>query len=363
MVRRRRHSNAWITPGLCAGVLALAFSWAASRLDPGLPFTPLSLAERVIRLTPGDAATLAIEQLGSSASHLLAVAITVGFVVAGAVLPRLTAAGERLRPYLAGATFAVALGLAGVVAPMRSALLAIIGVAALAGLLYGTSLAWMGAMRARADAPEQDLGRRRALIGVGSAALGLLLGGSLLGRALGDRGPDTAVALRRGRRAVSEPTTGGFPDVPGLSAEVTSVADHYVVDIDVVDPSVEAEGWRLEVGGLVKRPQSLGFEELQRRFEVVEEISVLTCISNEVGGPLVGNSAWTGVRLADVLTAAGVKDGAVDVVLRCADGYDVSIPVARAIEPTTLLALGQAGRPLTQEHGSPAVSAYRRCTG
>lgn len=97
------------------------------------------------------------------------------------------------------------------------------------------------------------------------------------------------------------PARGPFPHVSGLTGELTSVADHYVVDIDINDPVVDGPSWQLRVDGLVDEPLDVGFLELQRDFAVVDEISVVTCISNRVGGPLVGCSRWEGPRLADVL--------------------------------------------------------------
>jgi DMSO/TMAO reductase YedYZ molybdopterin-dependent catalytic subunit len=116
---------------------------------------------------------------------------------------------------------------------------------------------------------------------------------------------------------------------------------------------VDAGNWRLSVEGLVEQPLELPFAELQRRFALVSSYSVLTCISNKVGGPLVGNSRWTGVRLRDVLAKAGVESGAVNVAFRCADGYSVGIPLDRARHPSVLLAIAQNGQPLTREHGFP----------
>jgi DMSO/TMAO reductase YedYZ molybdopterin-dependent catalytic subunit len=131
------------------------------------------------------------------------------------------------------------------------------------------------------------------------------------------------------------------------------VADHYVVDIDLQDPIVDASSWRLHVDGLVERPLNLGFEELQRRFALVEEHAALSCISNTVGGPLVGSSAWTGVRLRDVLAAARPRGGAVALHVECADGYSAGIPLAAARHPSALVALAQEGEALTREHGFP----------
>jgi DMSO/TMAO reductase YedYZ molybdopterin-dependent catalytic subunit len=151
----------------------------------------------------------------------------------------------------------------------------------------------------------------------------------------------------------SPPARGSFPEIAGLSPEVTSAADHYVVDVNLVRPSVEATTWSLAVNGEVRRPLELSFDELQERFEVVEQYSVLSCISNEVGGPLVGHSAWRGVRLKDVLEEAGVGESAVDVVFTAADGYTDSITIETAMDPVVLLAVAQNGEPLTRDHGFP----------
>ena len=344
-------AKVWSAAGLLAGAVALALEWAASRVDEGVTFAPLALGDRLIRLTPGDAATLAIDTLGKTASHALAVAVTIAFVAVGALLPALTSSDGRPRPFLAGMVFSLGLFLASIAAPVAAAVLAAGAVAAASGLLYAASLRWLLTAADR-PADSQDADRRRALLWAASSAFGLVLGGSVVGRLL-HGGPDTAVALKRPTTPAPAPRRDGFPRVPGLSPDITSVADHYVVDINLEKPSVDGGDWRLRIGGLVDAPAKLSFADLQRRFEVVEQVSVLTCISNPVGGPLIGNTAWTGVRLRDVLQAAGVQGGAVDVVFRCADGHDVSIPLGRAMQSTALLAIGQNGRPLTQEHGFP----------
>jgi DMSO/TMAO reductase YedYZ molybdopterin-dependent catalytic subunit len=211
---------------------------------------------------------------------------------------------------------------------------------------------FLSSLSATRDAPDE--GRRRALAwGIGTAA-GLALAGSGVGyflRRLG--GPDTDVPIADPLRAATVPERGPFPSIPGITPEVTSAEDHYVVDINLVQPSLEADDWSLSVKGMVATPLSLSFADLQARFPVVEEFSTLTCVSNEVGGNLVGHSAWRGVRLADMLKTAGAEEGAVDVVFRAADGYSDSIPFEVAQDPRVLVAFAQNGAPLTQEHGFP----------
>lgn len=201
---------------------------------------------------------------------------------------------------------------------------------------------------------ETQPGRREFLRLGSSTAAGLALGGAAVGwllRRLG--GPDTNVALVAPAKVATIPDRADFPDIPGLTPEVTSAADHYVVDINLIPPTVEAEGWSLDIRGSVDNPAKYTFASLQSSFDVVEEYAVLTCISNEVNGQLIGHSRWGGVRLGDVLEKAGIKDDAMDVVFYAADGYTDSIPLEVAMHPTVIVAVSQNGQPLTQAHGFP----------
>lgn len=349
-----RHERApsrdlWLA-GLLASAVSLSALWAVSSLVDGIPFPPVVLADAIVRATPGGLATFFIELLGHWALRLLSAGVVVGAIALGG----LTLVRAR-RADLAAALLGVIAVAASYVAPStdRAAVPTLLAVSASAVLYW-----WMArvTLRATIDAgPGADEGRRRILrIGMGSA-VGLAVGGAALGwvaRKFG--GPNTDVPLL----ALDEPATipdraEEFPDIAGLSSEITSADDHYVVDINLFKPSVETKGWTLEVKGLVDRPATYDFESLQRSFERVEQYSVLCCISNEVGGPLIGHSAWGGVRLADVLDASGVSNGAVDVVFRAADGYSDSIPIEVAMRDDVLVAVSQNGEPLTQDHGFP----------
>ena len=343
--------------GAVAAAFSLAVLWAASRVVDALVFPPLALAERVIRLTPGDAATLAIEQLGEAAKPLLAVGVLLAFVAVGAAAGRISAGRSRGAVWAAALVFGLLLAAALSAQPPPGVDWVAVGaVLAVGGGLFALVLAPL--VPRPADAVEAGSGervtRRAALTAFASAAALVAGAGTLLGPWLGGRrGPNRAVSIRPPDSPAGAVDRPRFPRIEGLSEEVTATADHYVVDIDLSDPVVEAGSWQLTVEGHVEEPLALEFEALQADFDLVEEVSVLTCVSNPVGGPLIGNSAWTGVRLGDVLRRARVRPGAVDVVFRCADGYDVSIPVARALERNALLAIAQNGRPLTQAHGFP----------
>ena len=338
--------------GALAAALALSVAWLASAWE-AVSFAPAALAGAILRATPGDLATFFIESIGHLARPLLIVGVLMVALAAGAeALVRTTRDGQP-RPRVAGTLLGSVAAIASVVGPSPGANLWITALVAVGiGVVYAVAAAALLKPPLVEQGPFP--GRRDFLRLGATSAAGLTLGAGALGwvlRRLG--GPDTNVALVAPSEAALVPERSAFPDIPGLTPEVTSVDDHYVVDINLIPPSVEAEGWTLDVSGEVERPAEYTFESLQSSFSVIEEFAVLTCISNEVGGQLIGHSRWGGVRLAEVLDAAGVRDGAMDVVFYGADGYTDSIPLEVAMHPTVLLAVSQNGQPLTQAHGFP----------
>jgi DMSO/TMAO reductase YedYZ molybdopterin-dependent catalytic subunit len=333
--------------GLLAAAAALAVYWAAARAYPQLGFAPFALADRVVRVTPGGVATWFIDHLHHNAQRLLATSATLVFVVAGVALGLLARRLPTGGVVIGGALFG-ALCLGAALANPVPAGAAAPAVAAADGALFGVLL-WLAGRPAR-TMPAPDLERRRALIWIGSSAAAVI-GGAFLGPLVAPRPRVTLLGdLARRLRAAQAATLRG---IPGLSPAVTSVADHYVVDIDIDDPIVDAASWRLKVEGDVGTPMSLGFDELQRRFPLVQEYAVLSCVSNPVGGPLVGNSLWEGVRLRELLAAAGPAPGATEAIFRCVDGYSVGVPLERAMHPSALVAIAQDGQPLARAHGFP----------
>jgi DMSO/TMAO reductase YedYZ molybdopterin-dependent catalytic subunit len=340
--------------GLLATLVAGSVLWVASALFAGVPFPPAALADAIIRWVPGDLATYFIDLLEHYAMVLLTASVLAGtLLVGGEVLVR-TAVEDRPRPLLAASVLGVIALVASFLSPAAEPDPIGTVLATLVAVLVYRQVAHIVYASITSSPSATDSGRRRALLlGVGGAAAVAASGGVLGWVARRLAGPNTDVALRRPASTASIPDRGSFPKIDGLTQEVTSVDDHYVVDINLIQPSVEAEGWSLKVFGELERPLEIGFDALQRDFEVVEDYSVLTCVSNEVGGDLVGHSAWRGIRLADVLDEAGADTRAFDVVFRAADGYSDSIPIEIARDPAVLLAVGQNGRALTQEHGFP----------
>jgi DMSO/TMAO reductase YedYZ molybdopterin-dependent catalytic subunit len=118
---------------------------------------------------------------------------------------------------------------------------------------------------------------------------------------------------------------------------------------------VDREAWRLKVTGLVDHPVELTYAELVA-LPIIEQFVTIACVSNEVGGDLVGNAKWTGVALRDVLAMAGVQANADQLVGRSVDGFTAGMPVEWVMDASRvpMIAVGMNDQPLSREHGYPA---------
>jgi DMSO/TMAO reductase YedYZ molybdopterin-dependent catalytic subunit len=126
----------------------------------------------------------------------------------------------------------------------------------------------------------------------------------------------------------------------------------YCVTKNVIDPKVNIDVWHLEIGGLVQNPATWRFQDLVG-FEPTTQETTLMCISNSLDAGLISNAAWKGLPLRDLLDQAGVLSSAARVRLHGVDNYTDTIPLERAMEPTTLLAYEMNGVPLPDRHGYP----------
>ncbi|MFE3940208.1 molybdopterin-dependent oxidoreductase, partial [Streptomyces goshikiensis] len=147
--------------------------------------------------------------------------------------------------------------------------------------------------------------------------------------------------------------------LPGISPFTTPNRDFYRVDTALVVPRVDAGTWRLRIHGKgVTRPRTHTLDQLLAR-PLIERDITLTCVSNEVGGPYIGNARWLGVPLAELLREAGVRPpsrgGKADqLVARSVDGMTLGSPVEDVMDGRdAMLAVGMNGEPLPFDHGFP----------
>jgi DMSO/TMAO reductase YedYZ molybdopterin-dependent catalytic subunit len=190
-------------------------------------------------------------------------------------------------------------------------------------------------------------------VGIGSAAV--LIGG--LGRILQRQ---SEVVGEREDLVLPDPDSPSSPlpadadlAVEGLDPFVTPNADFYRIDTALVVPQVSKDSWSLKIGGMVDDPIELSFSDLLSRTQV-ERYITLSCVSNPIGGDLIGNALWQGVLLKDVLEEAGVQPGATQVVSRSIDGWTAGTPTEVIMDGRdAILAIAMNGEPLPARHGYP----------
>ncbi len=126
----------------------------------------------------------------------------------------------------------------------------------------------------------------------------------------------------------------------------------YCVTKNVVDPRVNVDLWHLELNGLVQNPVTYRFQDL-KGFNLVEQETTLMCISNGLDAGLMSNAVWKGMTLRDLLDPAGPLADAQRVRFYGVDNYTDTIPIEKALDPTTILAWQMNGVDLPHRHGYP----------
>ncbi len=141
--------------------------------------------------------------------------------------------------------------------------------------------------------------------------------------------------------------------VAGTRPEFTALEHFYRIDTDTRAPSIDASRWRLAVGGLVDRAQTVTLQELTT-MEPTDVFATLCCISNPVGGNLISTTRWTGVSLQRLLSRLPLQRAATHLRITSADGFfeSIALDTIRA-DRRVMLAYAWDGVPLPVEHGYP----------
>lgn len=365
--------------GVIAGAVGIAASELLAGLVPGVPSLVVAVGSLVIALQPPGAKDAVATLFGTNDKTALNVAvIVVALLVAAAagILGR--------RSFDLAAQLLVAFGFVAFVAaalqPLNSQVLAAVnaavataaGIATLrillaeAGFLAPVRVGLPGSDRAggsvaAGDATSllvPDWNRRRFLIRSGGFFVGALALGAF-GRALLDRqhpaGVPVSANLPAPADAVLPLTAAESLAAPGITPIVIPNDSFYRIDTELLVPQVDASTWQLRVTGMVDHPLTFTYPELVA-MPLFEQYVTLACVSNTVGGDLIGNTLWTGVHLKEVLARAGVQAGATQIVGRSVDGFTVGFPTSWALDPSRepMIAVGMNRVPLPAEHGYPA---------
>ncbi len=209
------------------------------------------------------------------------------------------------------------------------------------------------------DEPVATGHSRRGLLILGSALTAGAIATATLGRWL----QEVLYDATGSRNAVELPTPvsraqpipdGATLDIDGITSYVTPNPEFYRVDTALVVPQVRTQDWQLRIHGMVERPITFSFDELLE-LPMIERVITMTCVSNQVGGDLVGNATWLGVALGPLLRERGVSEEANQLVCRSVDGMTIGAPIEPIMDGRdALLAVGMNGEPLPFKHGFPA---------
>jgi len=356
---KRFATAAWAAvAGAVAGAVFLGVAELAALLVARDASPVIAVGSFVVDVVPRWAKELAIQLFGSNDKLFLLSTVGVAALVAAVVAGLL----ELWRRWLGVALFAVA-GIAAVAATVTRAgatpfafLPPALGAAA-GALVLSLAIARMRRWRTPSDPATAGVDRRGFLLLTSASAVAAVAAG--VGARLGSAATSSIAAVRSALRLPAPASRVAVPagaelGIPDLSPLFTPNRDFYRVDTALTIPSVDPATWRLTVDGMVQKRVELSFDDLLRMG--LDEYSVtLTCVSNEVGGNLVGTARWLGVPVRDILALARPRAGADMVLSRSVDGFTASTPLDALTSAgrDAILAVGMNGEPLPLEHGFP----------
>src|SRR5215211_2063825 len=397
--------------GVVGAVVAFGITELVHGLYSSVPSILVSIAQRIVELTPGGLVTKGIEVLGTADIPTLITTVLFGTVVITFLLGNLAVRHPSLA--LAGvgvlAATAIAAALADPFVATVPTVITIVG-ALLAGAAVSELLLRAAGLRATME-PAQEatlagepgsaaspvmrsreagsdertaVGRGGFLLlaggavvaGLAAAGVGHLLGGGTAQNAARPKklnlpeAPDTKQQAGKGKEAqkgtgkavthetLPKPPADASIDVPGMPKLITPASTFYLIDTALTSPRIDANTWKLSVKGAVDNPVEFSYKDLLGMSTREADIT-LSCVSNTVGGGLVSNGRWTGVLLSDVLAEAGMSRDKIttssrQLVGRSVDGFTTGFKTDIALDGrNALVAFGLNGSELPITHGYP----------
>jgi DMSO/TMAO reductase YedYZ molybdopterin-dependent catalytic subunit len=377
--------------GMLTGVLAaslvtmaligtLFFGWSVA----GLPFVPFDVFDWLTRVLPGRLIAFGIgtmvfvirtlnlgptSDIAKLAEQVMAItAVFIAGVVGGTALFVVLRA-ERIRSRaVAGLLLGIIFGVPAMLVSLHASETSSVGPVTGSVWILGAFLVW-GAVLGRSaqrlidfaqarEAAVARIDRRRFLVRLGGTTAAITVAGAVVGELAEERRREAVV--RAGGEPVLWSATNALPNAnaavepaPGTRPELTPLERHYRIDINTIPPKVDEQGWRLQIAGLVETPVAFTLQDLQR-YEPMHQFVTLSCISNPVGGDLIGTTRWTGVSLQRLLPDLKLAPSATHLKMRSADRFFevISLDAIKA-DPRIMLTYSWDGVPLKREHGYP----------
>ena len=399
--------------GVVGAVVAFGIAELVHGLYSSVPSILVSIAQRIVELTPGGLVTAGIELLGTADIPTLIATVLVGTVVIAFLLGNLAVRHPSLA--LAGvavlAAVAIAAALADPFVATMPTVITIVGAllagAAVTGLLLRAAglrpaaqpteeppvagepgSAASPVMRSREAGSDERiavgrggfllLGGGAAVAGLAAAGVGRLLGGGTVDSAAKPKklnlpeAPDEKQPAGKGEQEEAQQATGksvthetlpqppadASINMPGMPKLITPASSFYLIDTALSSPRIDVNNWKLSVKGAVDNPVEFSYKDLLGMSTREADIT-LSCVSNTIGGGLVSNGRWTGVLLSDVLEEAGMSRDKItsasrQLVGRSVDGFTAGFKTDIALDGrNALVAFGLNGSELPIKHGYP----------
>jgi DMSO/TMAO reductase YedYZ molybdopterin-dependent catalytic subunit len=374
MLKSIRHAVIPGLSGILAGAAGISLAHLIAQFTEPNSSPVIAVGGATIDATPTPLKQFAIRNFGTNDKLVL----IIGILVTLALLTMATGI-VAARRFSYGAALVVMLGGVAAVAELKrpNATLAypvptVIGLAVAVGLLWLLLRARPHTSERQADpaavvstrdagvsvVPVLVIGSRREFlftgVGVGAVAAVAIGSGTIVSRSKSTSAARRKIALPAAMDRARALSAGSDLKIPGLSSFVTPNKDFYRVDTALVVPQINPNSWRLKVEGMVRSPFSLSYADILS-MPLIERDITLTCVSNEVGGPYIGNARWLGVPLGTLMTRAGLNPVADQLFCTATDGFTTSTPIQVALDGRdAMVAIGMNGEPLPLQHGFPA---------
>ncbi|MET0805759.1 MAG: molybdopterin-dependent oxidoreductase, partial [Lacisediminihabitans sp.] len=346
--------------GVMSAIVVLGVAELCSLITGNAGSPIFAVGSLVIDLAPPGAKDLMISLFGTGDKAVLLTLLGI-IIVAGSAGAGIL---ELRRSPFGVVVFGVASLIALIAVLTRAGATGMDGVPTVIGAVAGVVVLRIAIQRlavwrsAPADGAAAAVARRRFLTITVVAGAAALLAGT--GARIKNSG-STVISEARKALKLPAPATPSPPvpagaqlDVTGISPYITPNKDFYRIDTALVVPTVDADTWTLKVTGMVENEIEISFAELLKK-PLTEHVLTLACVSNDVGGDLIGNARWLGWPIRDLLALA-VPSGEADMVLSTSvDGFTAGTPLDVLQDENTdaLLAVGMNGTPLPVEHGYP----------
>ena len=346
--------KAWEVVGVAAALTGLACSELVAQFNRSFNNPVLSIGNRIIDFVPNFVKELVIRTFGVNDKIFLISLIVILMIILSAIVGKAFGVGNSKRGKI------IILGMTSVagIASLFDANANIFHLlpTLTAGTVTLLTLQKYAAKIEYADLIGTDLSRRESLkfiSFIGVAAVAATGFGRILREQASVQVQRIKVILPKVLKPLPNPPLDPALKIPGLSTLITPNSEFYRIDTSLSIPNISLETWKLRIDGMVANPKEFTYKELTS-LPVFELDGTIACVSNEIGGNLVGNARWLGIRLDDLIREAKPTAKADQIMGYSVDGFSAGFPLAALDGRDAMIAIGMNGEALPADHGFPA---------